>query len=190
MKTSKLTFTVAGAVLFAGASLMMADTWNQLTKVTFSAPVEVPNKVLPAGTYYFKLLGSPGDRDIVEIYNANRTKLEDLVLAVPDERMRATGKTVIQFEERAAGSPEALKAWFYPGDNAGLQFVYPHDRAVQLAKETNQPVYSTRSDLAGYSAKHVKSRQDEGATKMKQSSVQVVQPNGQENDLQSGQQEH
>lgn len=190
MKTSRLTFTLAAGLLLTGASLMMADAWNQLTKLTFSGPVEVPNKVLPAGTYYFKLLDSPGDRNLVEVYNEKQNKLEDLILAVPDERMKASGKTVIQFEERAAGSPEALKAWFYPGDNVGLQFVYPHDRAVQLAKETNQPVYSTRSDLATYSAKHVKSHHDESATKMKQSSVEVVQPNGQETDLKSGQQEH
>jgi len=189
MKTSRLTCTLAAGLLLTGASLMMADAWNQLTKLTFSGPVEVPNKVLPAGTYYFKLLDSPGDRNLVEVYNEKQNKLEDLILAVPDERMKASGKTVIQFEERAAGSPEALKAWFYPGDNIGLQFVYPHDRAAQLAKETNQPVYSTRSDLSSYSAKHVKSHHDESATNMKKSSVKVVQPNGEETDPPSGQQE-
>ena len=29
---------------------------NQLTKVTFSGPVEIPGQVLPAGTYQFKIL--------------------------------------------------------------------------------------------------------------------------------------
>ena len=41
------------------APLSKADTWDQLTKVTFSGPVEIPGQVLPAGTYWLKLLDSP-----------------------------------------------------------------------------------------------------------------------------------
>jgi hypothetical protein len=38
--------------------------------------------------------------------------------------------------------PEALRAWFYPGDNFGQEFVYPKYRAGQLAETTLQPVLS------------------------------------------------
>jgi len=189
MKTSRLSFTLAAALLLTGASMLTAGVADQLTKLTFSGPVEVPGKVLPAGTYMFRLLDTAGDRNVVEIFNADQTRLEDTVLTVPDQRLKVTGKTVIQFAERSAGSPEALKAWFYPGDNAGQQFVYPHDRAVQLAKETNEPVYATREDVASYASGHVKSRHDEGATKLKHAKVKVVQPSGQETDLNSGQEE-
>jgi hypothetical protein len=185
MKTSRLSFTLAGALLLTGASMMTAGVADHLTKLTFSGPVEVPGKVLPAGTYMFRVLDTSGDRNVVEIYNADQTRLEDMVLTVPDQRLKVTGKTVIQFAERSAGSPEALKAWFYPGDNAGQQFVYPHDRAVQLAKETNEPVYATREDVASYASGHTKSKQDEGATKLKHAKVKVVQPSGQEADLNS-----
>jgi hypothetical protein len=105
--------------------MALADEWDKLTKVTFSEPVEVPGMVLPAGTYEFKMLDSPGDRDIVQIYNADQTILEETVLAVPDERIHATGKTVIRFSERPSGSPQAVKAWFYPGSHTGIEFVYP-----------------------------------------------------------------
>ena len=44
------------------------------------------------------------------------------------------GKNIISFEERAAGAPEAVRAWFYPGDNFGHEFVYPKVKAVELAK--------------------------------------------------------
>jgi hypothetical protein len=47
------------------------------------------------------------------------------------------------FRERPAGQPEALKAWFYPGREWGEQFVYDRDKAIQLAKETNEIVLST-----------------------------------------------
>src|ERR1700683_256501 len=107
-----------------------ADEWDKKTTVTFNSPVEVPGKVLPAGTYVFKLLDSPSDRHIVQIYDADQKKLFATILAVPDYRLKAADKPVIQFEERAPGAPEAIEAFFYPDDTFGLQFVYPHERAV------------------------------------------------------------
>jgi hypothetical protein len=47
-------------------------------------------------------------------------------------RLTATDKTVITFSEVPRGSPEAIGAWFYPGNNFGLEFVYPKRRAVEL----------------------------------------------------------
>jgi hypothetical protein len=37
----------------------------------FSQPVEVPGAVLPAATYWFKLLDSPDTRNVVQIFNEN-----------------------------------------------------------------------------------------------------------------------
>jgi LPXTG-motif cell wall-anchored protein len=48
-----------------------------------------------------------------------------------------TGKTVFTFTERAAGEPQAIRAWFYPGDNFGQEFVYRKSRAAELAKQTD-----------------------------------------------------
>jgi hypothetical protein len=44
--------------------------------------------------------------------------------AIPDYRMTTPDKPIFNFEERPSGQPEALKAWFYPGDNYGEQFLY------------------------------------------------------------------
>ncbi len=49
-----------------------ADEWNKKTILTVDQPIQVPNQVLPAGTYVIKLLDSPSDRHIVQIYNARR----------------------------------------------------------------------------------------------------------------------
>ncbi len=46
----------------------------------------------------------------------------------------------MKFSERPGDSPEALRAWFYPGDNFGQEFVYPRIRAIQLAQTTQTPV--------------------------------------------------
>jgi len=128
----------------------MADDYNRKTVVTFSGPVEVPGvgaQILPAGTYVFKILDSQSDRHIVQIFNQNETHLYTTILAIPNYRLKPTSKTVITFSERPAGQPEALKAWFYPGHEWGEEFVYAKSRAIELAKETNQPVLAMPIEL-------------------------------------------
>jgi hypothetical protein len=117
-----------------------ADQWNKKTILTFSQPIEVPGKVLPAGTYTFKLLDSMSYRHIVQIWNEDGSQLITTILAIPNYRLEPTEDTVIKFRERPGDSPEALRAWFYPGDNFGQEFVYPKTRAIQLAKESHEIV--------------------------------------------------
>lgn len=124
-----------------------ADEWDKKTKVTFNEPVQVPGVALPAGTYVFKLADSDGDRTIVQIFNEDETKLITTILAIPDYHLQTPDKTIISFDERPRDQPEALKAWFYPGDNYGVTFVYPKQRAMELAQANRQPVLSVRDEL-------------------------------------------
>jgi len=118
------------------------DEWNKRTVVTFSAPVELPGIVLPAGTYVFKLADSMSDRHIVQVFNAEENHIYATILAIPDYRLTPKEKTVMSLEERPINTPEALRAWFYPGDNFGQEFVYPKARAKELAEITKVPVLS------------------------------------------------
>lgn len=125
-----------------------ADEQNKKTVMTFSQPVEIPGQILPAGTYTFKLLDSLSDRHIVQIWDADGTHLITTVLAINNVRLRPTGKTVVKFAERSGDNPEALKAWFYPGDNFGQEFVYPRQRATQLATESQNTVPAMSDESA------------------------------------------
>jgi hypothetical protein len=122
-----------------------ADDWNKKTVMTVSEPIQVPNKVLPAGTYVIKLLSSPYDRHIVQIFNADETQLQTTILAIPNYRIQPTGKTVFSFWETPPGQPKALRAWFYPGDNFGQEFAYPKSAAVQIAAVSHQAVPTTEA---------------------------------------------
>jgi LPXTG-motif cell wall-anchored protein len=128
--------------LLAGTFLnpVRADKWNKKTILTFSQPIEIPGKVLPAGTYTFRLLDSPSYRHIVQIWNEDGSQLITTILAVPNYRLEPKDETVIKFRERPGDSPEALRAWFYPGDNFGQEFVYPKARAIQLAQASHEIV--------------------------------------------------
>ena len=121
----RLMLTAAGLGL-AGMILaprLSADEWDQQTTVTVKEPVEVPGQVLSPGTYTFRLLDSLSDRDIVQVFNKDQTKLYTTVIGIPAYRSVPAGHTVITLEERPAGTPEAIKDWFYPGSNYGLDLL-------------------------------------------------------------------
>jgi hypothetical protein len=192
-------FTMNSRQLFRGRCLAMlstavfglglsavrvnADQWDKKTIVTFNAPVEVPGKVLPAGTYVFKLLDSPSERHIVQIYDADQKKLFATILALPDYRLKPTDKPVLRFAERPPGQPEALEAFFYPGDDFGLQFVYPHMRAVELAKQTNHNVLSMSDSMSKNMAAGPTSGNDPNAKALENTEVSAVNPQGDKVDL-------
>lgn len=172
------------ALLLASVSpAASADGWNKLTYFTFSTPIEVPAshgaRVLPAGTYTFKLLDSISDRDIVQIFNKKQTHLYATVLAIPDYRMNPTSKSIITFEERAADSPQAIKTWFYPGDLFGQEFVYPRTRALELAKMTNEAVLSMPDSTAANMDKTIKTGKEPAAVALEKAPIRGEEPSGQ-----------
>jgi hypothetical protein len=148
MKIVKTVLAVLTLALFGSlfASGVHADQWDKKTTLTFSQPVEIPGQILPAGTYMFKITVSPSDRHIVQIYNADGSQLITTVLAINDWRIKPTGDTVVKFAERSGDNPEAVKAWFYPGDNFGQEFVYPRARALELAAASKEPIPAMDAD--------------------------------------------
>jgi hypothetical protein len=154
MKIVKAIFCLL-AVSSLGATVLpsaRADEWNKKTVVTFSQAIEVPGKILPAGTYTFQLLDSTSDRHIVQIFNADGSHIIATILAINNYRLEPTGETVMKFRETPGDAPEALRAWFYPGDNFGQEFVYPKVRAIQLAQTTKEIVPAVAADTLDDSA--------------------------------------
>jgi hypothetical protein len=92
--------------------------------------------------------------------------------------MKPVDKSVVTFRERPAGEPEALKAWFYPGTQWGEQFVYERPRAIQLARETNEPVLSTPAELATAPTETLKTVPLEAITPTGESveTAQIIEP--------------
>ena len=150
MKITKTALAMLAVPLLAATFVTgaRADTLDRRTVIKFNQPVEIPGQVLPAGTYTMELFDSFGNRHIVRIYNTDRTKLLATVLAIPNYRLTPTGDTVTTFAERPANAPNALKAWFYPNDKFGQEFVYPKARAVQLAQETHETIAAVQTEPA------------------------------------------
>jgi hypothetical protein len=128
---------------------IVAPTWARQTglqnvskknTVTITKPMEIPGQVLPPGTYVFKVMDIVGTRNIMQVTNADETKVLATIIAVHDYRVQPRDNSVVQYQETPAGKPNAMRAWFYAGEKAGLEFVYPKTRAVELAAETHEYV--------------------------------------------------
>lgn len=130
------TVVLAGALALAG----YADQWDKKTVMTIDAPLQLPTITLQPGTYTVKLLESQSNRHIVGIWDKDGMKHMTTILAIPNYRLKPTGKSQFTMWETPAGQPAALRAWFYPGDNFGQEFAYPKDKWAQMAVVTKEEV--------------------------------------------------
>jgi len=138
-------FILACAALLPAAR---ADERNQMTKLEFSQPIEIPGGVLPAGAYWFVLQDNQGDRNVVQIFSADWSKIDATLLAVPAYRQQATNDTEIEFAERPHQKPEALLKWYYPGRLMGHEFLYSARHETEFARDKKEDKLADPLDLA------------------------------------------
>ena len=75
-------------------SAARADELDQASKLTFDQSVQVPGHVLPAGTYWFILADTISDRNIVQIFNSDRSTLYATIQTINAERREPTGAKI------------------------------------------------------------------------------------------------
>ena len=151
MKRVKLSlmFVFAMALAFVTVPFVHADQWDQQTKVTFNQAMEMPGAVLPPGSYWFVLVNSDSNRDIVRIFSSDWHKLYATLYTVPTDRQHPSSETSFTFAERPTGNPEALLTWFYPGTTTGHQFRYSKVEEKELAKDVHQKM-TVDADGSGF----------------------------------------
>jgi hypothetical protein len=138
----KVSIIAATAAVLLGAAYTAAQGTlpDRATMVTISAPVSVPGTVLPAGEYLFRLADSQASRNVVQIFNKDRSKIFATLIAVSAQRDEPSGEAVITFRETPADQPPALRYWYYAGEKAGQEFAYPKDQAVKIARASGESV--------------------------------------------------
>jgi hypothetical protein len=120
-----------------------ADECYKLTYFTFSAPVELPGVSLPAGTYRFTHPDCGMIGGLLRVSSQDGTEVYGTFLTIPEERMTPTGRPEVVFAEMPAGAPEAVKAWFYPGERTGDGFVYPKSESAKVAAAPVRTIFAT-----------------------------------------------
>ena len=138
MRVSKVSmlagFMIAFTLIFELAA--HADEANQMTKFTFSQPVQVPGRVLAAGTYEFELANTGSSLNVVRILNATGTEVLATYQTIPTERTGYSDPIAVTVAEPTDGQPAAIVSWFYPGMETGHQFLYSKQVQRELAQDT------------------------------------------------------
>jgi len=138
----------AAVLTVMAAPAAHADQWNKKTILTFSGPVQLPGATLPAGSYVFKLADLNGNRHVVQVFDKDEKKIFATLMAIPNDRLEPADEPLILFSERAAGSPQAVKVWFYPGERIGNEFVYPKSQALAIAKANKTTVLAVADNTS------------------------------------------
>jgi hypothetical protein len=148
MNSIRLIALTSLAAAVSLAPVAKADEWNKQTVLTVGETIQLPNATLQPGTYTLKLLDSQSDRHVVQVFDKDEKHLITTILAIPNYRLQPTGKSKFSFWEVPAGQPPALRAWFYPGDNFGQEFVYPKNMSTQIAASAKMAVPTTTAESA------------------------------------------
>jgi hypothetical protein len=145
MSTRNLLITILGGFLALVTFLPVAKAseFNQQTKVTFDRAVEIPGKVLPAGTYWFILVDNDTDRSLVRIFSEDWKTLYATESTADTERMEPADDTMFEVVDRGSSQPNALVKWFYPGELSGHEFIYSRKVEKELAQDKQQTVVAT-----------------------------------------------
>jgi hypothetical protein len=149
-----------------------ADEWNKRTYLTFSGPVQVPGATLPAGTYTFEIANPDTSRHVIRVSENDSGKHIGLFMTIPNDRLDAPSDNLVMFSERAAGAPQAIQVWFYPGERIGEEFVYPRNQAIAIAKANKKSVLSTNT------ASNTTDSEERRLASMKSASVERVDESG------------
>src|SRR5579863_8709341 len=100
-----LAVTVMGSALVPA---LKADPWNKKTEITIDQPIAVQGTVLAPGSYVMKLVDSPGDRSIIQIFDADKNQLISTIFAIPAYRVNPADAGTFSFYESREGQPTAL----------------------------------------------------------------------------------
>jgi len=123
-----------------------ASEEDQATKLTFNKAVQIPGRVLPAGTYWFILADNNGSRNIVQVFNSDRSTLYATIRTINAVRSNPTGNPALTFADRGSMQPETIVTWFYPGYSLGHEFVYSDREERELAQVKHHTVMAMAPD--------------------------------------------
>ena len=129
-----------------------ADESDRATTITFSQSIQIPGQVLSAGTYMFKLADSDSNQNVVQIFNADRTVLYATLQTIATDRQEPTGDTVVTLAEQGTGQPDVLVKWFYPGREAGNEFLYPKQQEKEVAQDKQETIVANHPTVSNSDA--------------------------------------
>lgn len=140
MPIPKVISLALGAALFCASlsPLAKASEEDRKTIVTFDQDTQIPGKVLPAGTYVFKLTMDDSSLNIVQIWNEQETQLVSTLFTDEEYTLNTPDSAYFILDTSDHNSPPMLRSWFYPGDNTGRVFLYSKSQPRQPSEKQQE----------------------------------------------------
>lgn len=115
--------------VFGVTMVPTAYSQNTAHRTVIDVPyaVQVDSTILQPGRYVIRIL-SPAEPNVVTIFSADEKTLFATISGVPvyrsDEAVsQAADKTEFWFSASASVRPRPVRAWFYPGEEKGVELV-------------------------------------------------------------------
>lgn len=134
-------FSLVLAATLVG-TIAYADQFDQAMKLTFGQPIMIPDKVLPAGTYWFVRDDhgdDPSTINVIHVFDADRKNIIATVDTGAAQRVQGidgpSGKIRVTLADRSP-KPDVLLTLTYPGVTDGYSFeiVYPAQQRKQFSE--------------------------------------------------------
>ncbi len=138
-----------GVVLATPAT---AQNTDEKSYFNLTEPMDVGSTTLQPGNYNIRVVPQRGDRNLLQVWSADGTKLFATLLSVPHPE----GWTGVQVPESryvyypaSANHIKALRTWFASNTPAsgGHDIVYPKSRAMELAALVKEPVIALAEEV-------------------------------------------
>ncbi len=126
-----------------------ADTAPLVSSFTVANKTEVPGVVLKPGDYSIQVVDHLSDRVILRIQEANG-KVLTTFLGLPNGSFQTGAKGPVAWNSGPKGQ-DALRGFAFPGGGS-VEFVYPKEEAVGIAKVNSEKVAAIDPASQGLSA--------------------------------------
>ncbi len=134
-----MTAVALGLLSACFAPSMRANDLDKETRLTIDQPVQVQDTLLAPGQYLLKLTQPNNSLSVVSIYNADRSRLEGVIMGWAAYRTDAGDQKLFSISPQEGNQPAQLQTWFFAGDNYGVEFP-----AARKSGETGHVSKSTR----------------------------------------------
>lgn len=135
-----MALAAALAILAPAPAGALGMTYDKLTLLTFSAPVQIPGATLTAGTYRFRLTNPDTSRNVMQVLSHDGGIVYGMFHTTPVYRVNVSyAAPVVTFMEVPADVAPPIKSLFYEGESNGYAFIYPKGGPVLTAPEHPQP---------------------------------------------------
>ncbi len=127
------TFVFCMFVCLANMALLAASPATPSTDFTLSNATHIPGATLQPGSYSIHIVNHLSDRIILKVDAINGTQ-HSTFIGVPNSKIeKPAGSGPVKWANSSDGTPY-IKGWYFNGSPSVVEFVYPKDDAVAIAK--------------------------------------------------------